>query len=351
MSTRLPTFALALSLSLAAMSLRQAQAATPPGGTPQNEQEGIRHYQEGRQLLSRHKVEEALRELRASYELLPSPNTELLIAHALREMGHKAEAMTHYEHVLADATARVRQGEKRFEATLEESGRWSAVLRPGLGQLEIVVKGVSPDVKLVVDGEATTTELDATSGGRRAKPWHEPGRAVVTARVGDGPEQSKTVEVSVGQVASVELDLTTAAAAATPATAATEAPTEPAEPSGGGAVPAPPWPSYVAAGVGVVGFAFFAGFGAASASVAGDLDECAPRCPLDMQERADAGKRNQTIANVSVIVGAVGLAAAGTIWLVDALTGGDSEPSPASSESPAAAVSIGPGSAVVVGRF
>jgi len=68
-------------------------------------------------------------------KLLPSPNTELLRGHTLRALGRLAEAMESYQRVKREAGAKVRNGEKRYRPSLEEAGRYSAVLETKLGQV------------------------------------------------------------------------------------------------------------------------------------------------------------------------------------------------------------------------
>lgn len=314
-------------------------------------------YLHGRTLLSQGKLDEALSELEASVELMPSPNTELLVAHALRQLGRKADAMQHYEHVIADAAARVRQGEKRYQPTLEEAGRWSASLRAELGQLVIVVRAAAQDVRVLVDGAEVKGERDEGARLLRVRRWHDPGKAEVTVRAGEGAELVRTVPVEAGQTADLELEAPRPSAAGQPG--GTDEPALEQGDEAGGELPMPPLASWIAAGVGVVGFAFFAGFGASSASRASTLDECAPRCTAALREDADTGKTYQTVANVSVVIGAVGLAAAGTIWLVDALSGGeptdgasagDAEPESEESE-PSAEAFLAPTGILIRGRF
>jgi hypothetical protein len=269
---------------------------------------GVAKYQEGRKLLADGKASEALVALDASLAALPSPNTKLLRAHALRELGRMGAAMEAYQAVEKEAGERVGAGEARYRATAEEAARWIALLRTQLGQLEITTHGAPPDATLSIGGVGV-----ALNGGG-ASAWQRSGPTVVVLRSPDGREKSVDVEVIAGEVTRVALALP---AVATESTAAI-AEVEPSD-DGADGLPWPPWPAWIPGGIGVVGFAFFAGFGAASASTASDLDACSPACPDDLREDADAAAQSQTIANVSLVVGATGLAAFGTIWVLDVL--------------------------------
>jgi hypothetical protein len=111
-------------------------------------------------------------------------------------------------------------------------------------------------------------------------------------------------------------------------------------------VPLRTW-AYVAGGVGVAGLATFGIFGAMSNSAYNSLDSSCPNhaCPPGKQSDVDAGKRDQTIANVGLVVGVVGLGAGVTLFIVS----GHGKQEKAGSE--AMRVAVGPGSVGVDGRF
>ena len=85
----------------------------------------------------------------------------------------------------------------------------------------------------------------------------------------------------------------------------------------------PPTVSWIAWGVGVAGFATFAIFGSMAESAADDLDACRPLCPQSLKDRADGGERDETIANVGLVVGALGIVGGGVAWIVSAAAGSD----------------------------
>ena len=336
MNYRQAVLILLVSFLASALPLHSARAADDAAAS----KEGIALYKEGRRLLSQHKYEEALEALDKSMAVLPSPNTGLLRAQALGELDRLGEAMEAYEQVMADAAARIGAGERRYQKTLEEAGRNSAALRAKVGELSVTVTR-APEGTTVSVGDR---QVQAERVGARllGKVWLAAGSATVEARSPAGTSVSDSVEIAAGSSANLELELPEAAPDPAPVEPLTP---DPDEADDGAPFPWPPLPAIIAGGVGVVGFALFAGFGAASASTASDLDKCAPACSRSLQEDADSGGRNQTIANVGLVVGITGVAAFGTIWLVSELMDGEDA---ASDE---VALGIGPGSLTVVGRF
>lgn len=308
----------------------------------QNDPEAIAAYKKGRTLLAQSKPEAALAELKRSLAMLPSPNTELLIGHALRDLSRFGEAMETYNRVLADASAKVQAGETRYQRTLEEAGRWSAALRPKVGKVIVTLSGDASNAALRVDGR------DVTLDDGRAGLWVSTGVVSVVATTSDGREARQEVDVVAGGTDQrVELTLPASVVPTTPPPTVTPRDPLASPETSDGEFPWPPWPAYVAGGVGVVGFALFAGFGAASASTASDLDGCAPNCPESLRQDADAGKRNQLIANVGLGVGITGLAAAGTIWVLDAVVFDDE----GAAEASELALQVGPTGATLSGSF
>src|SRR2546423_461561 len=60
--------------------------------------EGVHHYRAGRLVA-------ALAAFRASYELVPSPNSHLMVARALRDRGELVEAYAEYDKLVVEADA------------------------------------------------------------------------------------------------------------------------------------------------------------------------------------------------------------------------------------------------------
>ena len=98
----------------------------------------------------------------------------------------------------------------------------------------------------------------------------------------------------------------------------------------------------------MLGLATFGVFGALNNSKFSDLeDQCSNnQCPADLESDADTGRTYQTIANVGLIVGGVGLAAGAVLFLT---SDSGSKENSASSTTPV--VGVGPGSVMVRGKF
>ncbi|MBW2527390.1 MAG: tetratricopeptide repeat protein [Deltaproteobacteria bacterium] len=347
------SLALALLLALSAVGVFVTPAAvaqSPSAISAADKKKAIGHYKRGRQLFAAKRYAPALEQFDASLALMPSPNTELLRAHALRELGRKAEAMTSYERVMNEATERIGLGQSRYQGALDDASQWFGKLRPDVAELRVLVAN-APGPVTVACGDASldAKPVDATGGAYRAQAWRAPGPVTVTIGWGEGEERTEQVELAAGKVETLEIDL-----------APPPEDTPPPEPEAPvvdqqvdeGDFPAPPLATWIAAGVGVVGFGLFAIFGSMSASTAADLDECAPQCPESLREDADSGHTQQTVANVGLVVGIAGIAAAGTIWLIDALVlsddgAGDERPE----DDAAVGLSVGPTGVMLHGTF
>lgn len=311
----------ALALACAASPVA-AQSAEPP---PPVDRATVL-YEEGSQLLRDKRAAEALPRLEESMRLLSSPNTELLIAHALRDLNRDVEAMRAYERVVETAGARVRSGEERYRATLLEAGRWIALERSQLADLQVVVVRARPGTMIEVDGKAVRSEHDAATSTVRYRAWHEPGAVKVAATSPAGVRREASGELDAGGTGQLRIDLEADAVDAAPQA-----------PSAAGLTAAK-----IALAVGIVGTGIFVGFGLDAESAASDLRACEPSCPRspELLDTADRGQRSATIANVGLAVGGAGLMAAGVIWLVSTDFSGSTSTTPRTTGAPALRVGV-----------
>ncbi|HLM72315.1 MAG TPA: tetratricopeptide repeat protein, partial [Polyangiaceae bacterium] len=105
--------------------------------------------------------------------------------------------------------------------------------------------------------------------------------------------------------------------------------------------------AFVAAGVGVAGLATFAIAGIMSNSTYSDLEAtCKGPCPPELADDVSKGKTQQTIANIGLVVGAVGVAAAVPLFILSSGKKSDDAPPPAE-----ASIVIAPGYLGLRGRF
>jgi hypothetical protein len=291
-------------------------------------------FTRGSDLFQARKYAEALDALRASAKRVPSPNSGLMIARCLRELGRPVEALDMFTSVEGDARRRVADGEQKYWRTATSAATEAALVRAGLGSLRVRVQEPGAGVDLTVDDVPTPIPADGV-----AVVWHTPGSARVVVRRTGSPDQKQAVNVPSG--GEVQMEFGASASPPVPPTV-TQAPSPSLAPSGG----APSWvkPAIWASGaVTVAGFAVFTGFGLASQSEYNSLSsKCGSTGCTSAADRASAstGKQNQAIANVGVVVGSI--AAASTLtFVVIALTSRTASARPAGA---AANLRVGPGS-------
>jgi hypothetical protein len=178
-----------------------------------------------------------------------------------------------------------------------------------------------------------------------------PGAVDVVLSDSSGKELArKTVSAQVGQRTPVSLDASpapAAAPAAAPPTSDDDKPPSAANDSKPADTPPPatnrtklrPF-AYVAGGVGVVGLATFAIFGLMSNSTYSDLKSACPPanggCPSSAGKSGEisSGQTQQTVANIGLPVGIVGLAVGATLFVLSM---------PPKSSAAGTALVVGPG--------
>ena len=284
-------------------------------------------FKEARAAFTERRFVDALAKFKQSHNIVRSPNTELMIAHTLRELGRLAEAHDAFVNVAKHAAAAA-VTDPKYKKTVERAERERAALLPRIGLLQIAVPN-NDEGELVVDGRPIDKDrwVDAIAV--------DSGSVTVAWR-GKREQVSRTVEVVPGRRVSVSLQ--GAAEGATdggmnnganttngvPSSSSLPAPTSALEPTadtieqpssgedlsglqiagltlGGGAVAA-----FVVGGV----------FGGLASSQHADLeDACGDQpCPA-MQDDIDTGRTYQTTANVAFVAGGVLAAVSVTLLL------------------------------------
>jgi hypothetical protein len=270
-------------------------------------------FKDGNDLVKKGDFVTALDKFRSAYAQWNNPKILLNIATTLRALGRYAEAVETYERYLLDPGADANRKNEVTAALKEIEGK--------TGRVRIVVS--ESDALLNIDGR----RLDKGQTTARV----DPGRHAVTAEKDGFVAAAATVESLAGHDQEVSLKMLRAVAEQ-PAVTPTTAPTQTAPPpSTSGGSSALRISSYVAGGVGIAGLATFAIAGSMARSKFNSLtDECQGPCPSSRQSDVDAGRREQTLANVGFVVGLVGLGTGATLFLL-------SRPS----KSPAASASAG----------
>jgi hypothetical protein len=277
------------------------------------------------------KHEEALAGFRASHEIVASPNSRLMIARELAALSRFGEA--YREAVvaarLAEAAAAV---DPKYADAVKGAQEDLAEFRAKVGFVKLDLRGIA-DSEVVIAGRTITRE-------EKAEPIAvDPGEVVVVARSPRGQE-TRTVTVAAGTEQAVTF--------VDQATSSSEKPVQKSEKSlhpfdmdDGQRIT-----GTVVGGVGVVGMVLFGVFGGLHLSKYNDLQDQCPngRCPASLQEDADSGRGLQTAANVSLVIGAVGLVGGAGLLIPTYVI----ERGPGSS---ALELRVGPGSAYLEGSF
>jgi hypothetical protein len=289
--------------------------------------QGVDHFRAGRLL-------EALAAFRASYDMVPSPNSHLMIARTLRDHADLVEAYTEYGKVILEADKAAARDAKYARAA-QASRAERAKVRARLTLVTIYVKNAPDDLRVVLADKP----IEKDSLGRAIPIL--PGRVAARATSAGGEQHQELAAVPGGDFI-VTFDFAAPALASggpVVSSGSKEAAVETGPfPPGNGIpdiprqpAPAPPPPpdrtwAYVSFGVGAAGLATFVTFAAINQSTFNSLQSKCPsgQCAPSMSADVDKGRRAQTIANVGFGVALAG-ATVGCILLVN---GGSAQPKP-----------------------
>ncbi|MDX2053830.1 MAG: hypothetical protein SFV15_15625 [Polyangiaceae bacterium] len=312
-----------------------AEGASIANASQQQKKEATESYTNGMAKFQKKNFGPAMADFEQSYGAVKSPNTLLMVARSLIELGQLSEGyrrllQTEQEAALAKKTA------PKYEATEIAAREERVELGKKLGFLTISVPSAKPGDKVLLEGR----ELLAAD-------WKEPvpvmpGSVEVTLASGSD-RFTQHVEVKAGGTAALSLE----APAPEEPKAVAAAPVVQVE------VQASPssskLPLYISGGVGIAGLATFAIFGASSRSKYSDLDSACPskmNCPASLESKRDDGTRAQAIANVGLMVGIFGASSAAFFYL----TGTEEKPEEVHTAR-VPRVDVGLGSVSVSGSF
>lgn len=324
---------LALGTLTAAPAHAQPGAATP---APEAVQKAQDLFSKGLSAFEAKQFNQAIGEFRASYAAVPSPNSRLYIARTLRELGEVRDAYLEFDATIEEAAARAAT-EERYAKTQEQATVERDQLNDKVALVTVSVAHPESAGSLQIGGKEVPRE-------RWGKPFPAtpgPVDVVLTSSAGAPIKQSLTL--SAGEKKDVSIDAL------------------PPGPSGSATLEADVGPpasrralrpyAYIAGGVGVVGLGLFTVAGLMANSTYNDLsDSCGGPCPPDRESDVSAGKTQQTLANVGLVVGAVGLAAGATLFVLS-ITGSDSPSESQESTARSTKLVVGPAYAGVRGTF
>ncbi len=236
--------------------------------------------------------EGALADLRGSFDLVASPNTKLRISQELSQLGRWAdayrEALAAVE--LAEAAANI---DKKYEAARKEARDGAESLLQKVG---FVVVDLGP-----LTGELLVAGRTVPSSEANVPIVVDPGKVDVLVRNPSGT-RSSSVTVAAGETQIVKLvDEKTAVLPKRE-----KPPLTPFDMGGGQQIT-----GVVFAGVGGVGLILFTALGLANVGLHNEVSKQCPdgRCPPALRGDVESGQSLQLGANVSAVIGAVGLVA------------------------------------------
>ncbi|MEP7121810.1 MAG: tetratricopeptide repeat protein [Byssovorax sp.] len=312
----------------------QPKGAKAPTGVPSEDaaKKATAFYVKGSDLFKAKKFALALEQFRLSYAAVASPNSHLYIARCLAASGDSRAAYAEFDKVVEEAAERGKTEDKylptRDTARVERD--------------ELLSKVALVTISVVHPGPTTLVRIGDTEVPREQ--WDKPiavapGPVEAKISAGDRAITSQSATVNAGQSRTLVLD-----AAAAPVAAVTgPGSTTPTTKSSRSAL----FPAGIAVGaVGVVGFVLFAIEGSASKSTYDDLTKAcgAGPCPASLADKISSGKSQQTIANVGLVLGVVGVAAGTTMIVL-------STRKPKDAPAPSTSLVVGPGYLGAKGTF
>lgn len=319
----------------------EAAGVSPSTATKPELERAQNQFLEGKAALDSNQPQAALEAFRASYEAVASPNSHLFMARCLSALGDYAGAYREYALVSEEAQREAAQDPK-YVATAKAAVEEQTELRQKLGFIIVRLAEVPP--------EATVTlgELRLSPDALLAPIPVNPGLVEVKASAPSSAPTQSLVMIAAGEEKEVSLSLAPVVASEPmqgqfmlDTSAADEASRKRLRTA-----------AFVAGGVGAAGLVTFAVAGSMARSQYSTLqDECGGPCPASRQSDIDAGRRSQTIANIGLAVGAVGLGAGTVLYLVSRPKAQDSTVGAASVPPLTAEVAAGPSWLGVRGTF
>ena len=301
----------------------RAAGADPTAATPEQGQQAQTHFQSGKDLASKNQLDAALAEFRASYDAVASPNAHLSIARTLRDMGKLTEAYVEYAGVIAEAAVLNPKVGDRYKPTADAATDERSKVEAQISLLSVTVMHPTDGATLKV-GAAT---IDHAQWGMPIPLM--PGAVDVVLESGGKEVARSSTTLAPGEKKSVSVDTQPPPAKVVPVV--NNGPVDPKDQPDwkgdrtGAQAPASapsdrsnlrPY-AYVAAGIGAAGLITFGIFGLMEQSTFSGLqDSCHGVCPPSKSSDISAGRTQETVANIGLVVGAVGAAAGITLFVL-----------------------------------
>jgi hypothetical protein len=296
---------LALALALAAPS-SFAAGVSPKDATAAQRDEAQTLFAHARDLYTAKKLDDAREAFEKSYAVVASPNALLFVARCDRDRGKLAAAHAEYGQAIAEAKAHA-SDDPRYAKAAEAASDERDEITPQLGFVTVAVDRATPETSVTIAGERLG-RLD----------WGEPvavmpGTSDVVIITPGKPNAHQSLTIAAGERKTLSLDAGAEGTQA-PAPVAQEAPKPHVQtPEEEAAARAKlRMFAYGAAVAGGVGFVTFAVFGSMAHSTSNDLQaQCHGPCPANYGgSELSKEKTQQTVGDVGLAVGLVGVAAA-----------------------------------------
>ena len=260
----------------------------------------------------------ALDEFRAALAAKATPAIRFHAALCLEKLGRLVAAQAEFAHAHADATSG--GGGASAAAVAARSAEHLAALDGRLARLQVTLDAAPADVVVELDGarvdSARLAEPLLLDPGAHALAVHAAGRSPFARTWTLAEGERATVVVSLAPSMGAGSAASSAPLLPPPRTTITMAPTH----------PAPLWPAALVGGVAAASFAGALVFYHLRSSALSDLDaSCAPdrtRCDPAKRSLESDARRDATVGNVLLAVGAVGALSA-VVLLVTAGTSGE----------------------------
>lgn len=324
---------LAGSLAFTAVHVETAFAAPTPAETKKATDlflEGRKIYDAGGPYAT------AMDKFQQSYTTVSSPNSLVYVARCQAKMGNPKESWRTFKRVMAEADAKAASGDQKYKPTRDSAAHEIIDVQNQIGIVSVTINTTVPGAVAKVNG----TPLQANELGQDYPV--DAGPIDLTLEVPGYAPSSQKMTLKKGERQVVALNPGAANVAVN-----TPPPPPPPKKS------RPPFlPVAIAfGGVGVAGMAMFAVGGVMAMSTESELeDKCGTRCTDHSNDGLiDDGKTQQTVANVGLIVGGVGLAASATFFILAATSKPKS--STTGEAEPTVAVDVGPTWAGIHGTF
>jgi hypothetical protein len=293
-------------------------------------------YLAGKKAYDAGNFEGASEQFEKSYATVASPNSLLMLAQSLEQRGKLPEAYRAYVQTREDAAA-IAPSDAKYEKTRDAADAAAKKLEASLSFVDVKADRA--------EGTLTVAGREVTEGERTSGVAATPGSIEVTlTKEGEAPV-TKSLTAKAGERVTADFS--------PPKTEAKEEPSLAIDSNDTSSprkdfIPHQRTVAYAAAGVGAVGLATFAIFGVMNNSKYSDLESsCSQnRCASSENDNIDSGRTYQTIANVGLVFGVVGLGAGAALYFTSSPEGEG-----AKETAGIKALRVGPGNVRMEGTF